>query len=69
MGRPRVYTSDAQRKAKAIQYARLYKEKQWNILHNIVEYCEICDKHLVVDPFKEHRCVFITTTNERIIFD
>lgn len=69
MGRPAKYKSIEEKRKNAVIYSRKYKEKLFNIENNITEWCEICNASILVDPFKKHRCVFITTTNEKIIFD
>ena len=69
MGRPSANLSEKEKKAKALRYSMLYREKQFNIKYNISFRCELCNKDIIIDPVRPHEHWKINKCLETIVFD
>ena len=69
MGRPSNNLTLEQKRERARQYSRLYKIKVFNIKNNITEWCEICNKNILINPIKPHEHWSIRFQKQIITFD
>ena len=69
MGRPSANLSEKEKKAKALRYSMLYRQKQFNIKYNITFRCELCNKDIIIDPVRPHEHWKINKCLETIVFD
>tara|TARA_R100000231_G_scaffold115906_1_gene86341 strand:- start:539 stop:748 length:210 start_codon:yes stop_codon:yes gene_type:complete len=54
MGRKSLCLSAEEKKSRALEYSKKYREKVYNIKNNITFRCDVCDKDIVINPLKEH---------------